>query len=123
MNVTISMDEDTLAWVRVEAARAGRSVSAWVGARLEAERQLSDTRRDAIARINAFLEDFAGLPLSEGDRITLDRDELHNEHLRRFDDATVYLGRDLAGEASHLRGVAEEPSPLGADEAEPSGPV
>lgn len=121
MNVTISMDEQTLAWVRIEAARAGRSVSAWVGSRLEAARQSEDARRDAIARIDAFLEDFAGLPLSEGGRINLDRDELHNEHLRRFDDASLYLGQELAGQAGHLRGVAEAPSPLGADEAEPSG--
>jgi hypothetical protein len=117
------MDEETLAWVRVEAARVGRSVSAWVGARLEAERLRADAGRDAIARIDTFLEDFTGLPLGEGGRITLDRDELHNEHLRRFDDATVYAGRDIAGEAGRLRGVAEAPSPLGTNEAEPSGPV
>jgi hypothetical protein len=122
MNVTISMDEQTLAWVRIEAARAGRSVSAWVGERLEAERQSADARRDAIARIDAFLEDFAGLPLSDGGRITLDRDELHNEDLRRFDDASLHFGHDLAGKAGHLRGVAEAPSPLRSDEAESSGP-
>jgi hypothetical protein len=31
INVTISMDEETARWVRVEAANAGLSVSRWVG--------------------------------------------------------------------------------------------
>jgi hypothetical protein len=31
MNITVSMDDETARWVRVEAAKAGKSVSRWLG--------------------------------------------------------------------------------------------
>ncbi len=53
INVTVSMDEDTARWVRVEAAKAGKSVSRWLGEIL-AERRAGGDRYDQAAR--GFLE-------------------------------------------------------------------
>jgi hypothetical protein len=39
LNVTISMDEETARWVRVEAAKAGKSVSRYVGEMLALRRR------------------------------------------------------------------------------------
>ena len=36
-NVTISMRDDTARWARVEAAKAGKSLSRWIGEKLETE--------------------------------------------------------------------------------------
>jgi hypothetical protein len=47
VNVTVSMDEETAQWVRVEAAKAGKSVSRWLGDVLGKQRRSrTDTRRD-----------------------------------------------------------------------------
>lgn len=44
-NVTISMDEESAAWLRVEAARAGKSVSRYL-ADLVAEKRAAGSARD-----------------------------------------------------------------------------
>jgi hypothetical protein len=36
-NVTITLDETVAQWARVEAAKAGMSLSRWIGARLKAD--------------------------------------------------------------------------------------
>ena len=43
-NVTISMDEDTARWARIEAAKAEKSLSRWIGEKLEAERKRASDR-------------------------------------------------------------------------------
>ncbi len=53
-NVTISLDEDTAAWARVEAAKAGKSLSRYVGDML-AERRGS-TESECIKVLREFLE-------------------------------------------------------------------
>ncbi|MEX0852560.1 MAG: hypothetical protein WD036_04650 [Bauldia sp.] len=37
-NVTITLNEDTALWARVEAAKAGKSLSRWIGEKLEVEK-------------------------------------------------------------------------------------
>ncbi len=51
-NVTITLDEDLARWARVEAAKAGKSLSRWIGDRLE-----DDMRRgsDPLGDIEEFL--------------------------------------------------------------------
>jgi hypothetical protein len=49
-NITISMDDETAAWVRVEAAKAGLSVSRFVATSLAGRRRADDFHRDALDR-------------------------------------------------------------------------
>ena len=49
-NVTVSLPEDTARWVRVEAARADRSVSAWLAELLESKRRQGDEYQAAMER-------------------------------------------------------------------------
>jgi predicted nucleic acid-binding protein len=75
-NVTISMDEETLQWVRLEAGRAGVSVSRWVADQLGVRGREAAEKAAASRRIEKFLAEFPGLPLSENGKIIIDRDEL-----------------------------------------------
>lgn len=80
MNVTITMDEDTAAWARVEAARTGQSLSAWVGAQLaKIKGGASDFETDLIAVLST-----PRVPMSDGGR-TFNRDELYDRPVfKRF---------------------------------------
>jgi len=109
-NVTISMDEDTLRWVRVEAAKAGQSVSRWVGERLQGLNRESAEKAAASARIERFLEGFSGIALSEDGKINIDRDELNDGgRFRRFDHAYLSAGQSESDEAGPMLRVAEDP--------------
>jgi len=79
-NVTISMDEDTLAWVRAQAARKGLSVSAYLGQSAVKDRAAdSDFETD----MEAFLAT-PRAPMSDGGR-TFNREELYDRRVfRRF---------------------------------------
>ncbi|MGI9170080.1 MAG: hypothetical protein ACR2FH_07900 [Caulobacteraceae bacterium] len=120
-NVTISMDEETLGRVRVEAARLGQSVSRWVARRIAAALGEADEKAAASARIDAFLESFPGIPLSENGKITIDREEMYDERFRRFDHPALHPGSDRRGETGNVRGVAEGPSSRAGVDPEPSG--
>ncbi len=122
-NVTISMDESLLAWVRVEAAKAGSSVSSWISNRLEADRRLGGRLARADAEIEAII---AGplAPLSENGRI-FDREAFYNEMMderfRRFDRPAVSDGLPGTAQGEGLRGVAEDAPPFDATDPERSG--
>jgi hypothetical protein len=110
-NVTISMDEQALRWVRIEAAKAGVSVSRWIGQELESRFSLDAQKTAASERIERFLSTFPGIPLSENGKITIDRDELYDGgRFHRFDHAPLPAGRVGSGEEDGLHGVAEEPA-------------
>ena len=53
-NVTVSLPEDTARWLRVEAAKADRSVSAWLADLLESLRRQDDEYEAAMARYLAI---------------------------------------------------------------------
>jgi hypothetical protein len=79
-NVTISMDEGTLAWVREQAAKSGLSVSAWLSqAAAKARGKDSDFETDMAA--------FLATPrtsMSDGGR-TFNREEIYDRRVfRRF---------------------------------------
>ncbi|HEV2363682.1 MAG TPA: hypothetical protein VGS12_05725 [Caulobacteraceae bacterium] len=116
------MDRETLAWVRVEAARAGRSVSAWIAEQLAAARGVSREKAEASARIDGFLASFPGIPLSQSGKIEFDRDAVHeDERFRRLDHDPIH-GRSGGGpEAGDLRGLAEDAPGPGPSEPEPTG--
>ncbi|HYD44685.1 MAG TPA: hypothetical protein VEA79_05405 [Phenylobacterium sp.] len=120
-NVTISMDEGLLADVQARAGRAGLSVSRWIAQELR--RNVDDRAAKAAAseRIERLLETFPGLPLSENGKITIDRDEMYEHLLRRFDSPDLPAGSAGASEARDLRGVAETPARYRPADDEPSG--
>lgn len=75
-NVTISMDGETLRWVRVEAAKAGMSVSRYVGQvltqqRLGGGRSRAEIMREILDRAAWDVPERKGQPLWPG------RDELY----------------------------------------------
>jgi hypothetical protein len=77
-NVTISMDEATLRWAHIEAAKADVSVSRWIAAELGGLRRRTAERAAASARIEAFLDAGPRFDLSENGKITVDREEMYD---------------------------------------------
>jgi hypothetical protein len=79
-NVTISMDEETAAWARVEAARAGQSLSSWVGTQLaKLKGGASDFETDLIAVLQT-----PRVPMSQGGRV-FNREEIYDRPVfKRF---------------------------------------
>jgi hypothetical protein len=51
-NVTITLDEDVAHWARVEAAKAGKSLSRWIGDHLEEQMRQG---ADPLAELEEFL--------------------------------------------------------------------
>jgi hypothetical protein len=121
-NVTISMDEDTLRWVRIEAAKAGVSVSRWIGREMEQRFETDTEKAAARARIEAFLDSGPRFALSENGKITIDRDELYDDgRFRRFDHPVVQSGSSIPTEADSIDGVAEEPRGFEQTDGKPPG--
>jgi hypothetical protein len=109
-NVTISMDDETLRWVRVEAARAGLSVSRWISRTVDGRLQEAAAKEEARERIKAYLESGPRFDLSVNGKIKIDRDELHDDgRFRRFNDPALRSGPTRPGEDGALRGVADDP--------------
>jgi hypothetical protein len=92
-NVTITLDEELAAWVRVEAARAGKSVSRYVGDGL-AEKRGREVNRQLEA-----LEQFLSGPGYPGISKNLpSREELYAERLfRRHEYPAVRGGSQRVG--------------------------
>ena len=103
INVTVNMDDETARWVRVEAAKAGKSVSRWLGELLaERRRAEADMAWDAgrEARRKAGEAFLAGppRPLSIDGKLPT-REELYDEVLRRHERAGVREGQSEPFEA------------------------
>ncbi|HEX6866963.1 MAG TPA: hypothetical protein VF122_07005 [Caulobacteraceae bacterium] len=120
-NVTISMDEATLAWVRVRAAKAGKSVSRWIGEQLAHVRgqMISDeVNADAQRAVEAFLAhpgwDLGGKGF--------DRDEIYEERLRGLERRHLQRGPGRQDETRNRAGVAETSRKFRSGDDEPSGP-
>jgi len=72
-NVTISLDEETARWARIEAARHDTSVSRWVGQLLDAQRRSSlDYERAQQSYLTRI-----GAALKSAEAAYPSRDELH----------------------------------------------
>jgi hypothetical protein len=109
-NVTITMDEETARWVRIEAAKAGKSVSRWLGELLAARRRAEadaaweagrEARQEAMAKFLAIPARDIGYH-----GVIPDRETLYEEALRRHEPAGVREGSNLAFEASKSDDVA-----------------
>jgi hypothetical protein len=73
-NVTVTMDEDTARWVRIEAAQRGTSVSRLIGELLQQQRLRNSEYR-------AARESYRGrkaVPLKPTDENYPDRESLHD---------------------------------------------
>jgi len=114
-NVTISMDEGVLREVRLEAGRAGVSVSRWIAEQID---QHLKTRAGKVAaserieRLLAWLET-PHFDLSENGKITIDRDELYDDgRFSRFDGPAVQPGSTVPSQAGAERQLAEDTPPF-----------
>jgi hypothetical protein len=55
-NVTITLDEKVAHWARVEAAKAGKSLSRWIGERLEGEMRTAPAQTGGLSALLALPE-------------------------------------------------------------------
>jgi hypothetical protein len=121
-NVTISMDEETLGWVRIEAAKAGLSVSRWIAGRLQGMNNERAAKAAAAARMIAFLDAGPRFDLSEDGKITIDRDDLYGDgRFRRFDHDPIHSGSAVSGQTGTFDEVAEEPAIFAGHGRKPAG--
>lgn len=117
-NVTITLDEKVAQWARVEAAKAGKSLSRWLGD------WLAEKRDQATA--SSTTGDWLEVPLwpsAPGAAPT--RTELYEAFydrpgFRGHERADLQPGRERPEEGSHIGGMAEE-APAGWPDPEPSG--
>lgn len=117
-NVTISMEEADLAWVRAQAGAAGLSVSRWIAERVAERHRRENEFALANERIEAFhtqlqarfeQDRLAGVvyePRTQSYREMIN--EGYDERFRRFDDDPVSLGSDRDREGKDLRNVAKD---------------
>jgi hypothetical protein len=101
-NVTISMDEDLLAWVRVKAAESGQSVSRWLSSFIEGLHAKHLDQSAAMERLLAM----PALNLEPMKR-PFSREEFYEEVLRRHERLSLPEGPARAAEGGDLRGMAE----------------
>jgi hypothetical protein len=107
-NITITLDEELAAWARVEAAKAGKSMSRYIGDRLAQEmRNAGGPGRPKTTQREA-LDKFLSLPGWPG--ITKDlpsREELYAERLfHRHKSTAVSAGPKRPGKSAKSRRVA-----------------
>jgi hypothetical protein len=117
-NVTISMTDTDLAWVRAQAAEAGLSVSRWIAERVAERHRRENEFASANERIEAFhaqlqarfeQDRLAGViyePRTQSYREMIN--EGYDERFRRFDDDPVSPGSDRDRQGKDLRNVAED---------------
>jgi hypothetical protein len=104
-NVTISMEEDLAAWARVEAAKAGKSLSAWIAEALAAKR-FGGARKGVDASGKSAMERFLAGPLYDLGGKYPTREEMNaRESLRRYERAGVGEGSERPFEADDRRAM------------------
>jgi hypothetical protein len=101
-NVTISLDEEVASWARIEAAKAGKSLSRYIGDRLSEEMRREGSQRAALER-------FLSAPGWPGITENLpSREELYAERLfHRHEHSPVRAGSESAGKAKKSRGMGK----------------
>jgi hypothetical protein len=80
-NVTITLDEETAHWARVEAAKAGKSLSRWIGERLSLARARTGSQLESVER---FLQgpEIPGLAVDRPSREEMYAERLFRRHER-----------------------------------------
>lgn len=78
-NVTISMDETVAAWARIEAAKAGKSLSRFVGDVLAAQIEQKSSQSDVLNRILAYPK----LDLTDENGNAPTRNEVYDDKILR----------------------------------------
>jgi hypothetical protein len=117
-NVTITLDEALARWARVEAAKAGKSLSRWIAERLEEE-----MRRGVNGGVSQSWLDAPLWPSSPAPLPT--RDDLYGAAydrpgFRGHEYPDLQPGRSGASEGEAVSGLAEEAGARWTDR-EPSG--
>jgi hypothetical protein len=108
-NVTVSMDEETARWVRIEAAKAGKSVSRWLGELLAGRRRAEadaawEAGREARRKAGEAFLSSPPRPLSIDGKLPT-REQLYDEVLRRHERAGVREGQPDAFKAKRGKQV------------------
>lgn len=101
-NLTITLREDVAEWLRVEAAKAGSSMSAFVGGLLETR---MGRGKDQMAGLEFFLSG-PGFPGISAD-LPKREDIYDREALRRHEHPDLCAGSGSADEKGHVSEFAE----------------
>jgi len=78
-NITITLDEETALWARIEAAKRGTSVSRLVGQMLQERREQESERRAALRRFMAR----PPKALKDADAVYPSREQLYDRSVLR----------------------------------------
>src|SRR5262245_5859751 len=103
-NVTITLDEQVASWARVEAARAGKSLSRFVSDMLVEHRNRPANQRESLKR---FIDapDFPGVTAD-----LVSREELYAERLfHRYKHSPVHKGSGEPVKAGKSARMARRP--------------
>jgi hypothetical protein len=112
-NVTITLDEATASWARVEAARQGRSLSRYIAGLLGERRDQQERKEHELPGQREALEDFLSGPGYPGiGKSWRGREELHAERedelLRRHKPSGLRARSRRAGKAAAGGGPAAD---------------
>ncbi|MCX5495193.1 hypothetical protein OSH11_10790 [Kaistia dalseonensis] len=118
-NVTITLDETVAQWARVEAAKAGMSLSRWIGMRLSRERDGALSAASADDWLDTPLWPSADLPLPK--RAELYESFYDRPGFRGYERPDLQSGSTHAGQGEPVSGLAEDAPESGWAGAEPSG--
>ena len=122
-NITIALGDDLAAWLRVAAAREGKSVSRYLGDKLERERAAENDRDAALRTLDKFLSGpgYPGLSqrLPTREELYAEREE---ELLSRYERARLRAGSGRTGETTHSHGFAEGDGKAGDSSPQPPEP-
>jgi hypothetical protein len=100
-NITITLDEGLARWARVEAAKAGKSVSRFVADLLAARRGSRMSQREAVDKFLS-LPDLPGIAADYPSR-----EELYAERLfHRYKHSPLRKGPDRSRQAKKSAGLA-----------------
>jgi hypothetical protein len=114
-NVTITLSETAAAWARVEAAKAGKSLSRYLGEILESQRAQQVTQAEALKKFLAA-PDFPGVTEGRPSREELYAERLFRGHQRAslrerpHGAAEAKTGTRLAGRAHAKKSRGHKPA-------------
>jgi hypothetical protein len=119
-NLTITLDEKVAAWVRVEAAKADKSMSRWVGDLL-ADRM--DTGANPFARLMRRLDDppWPSTPEPPPTRAELYEKLYDRPGFPGYERRDLHVRRARSGKTSKSAGVGKASRRVGKTGRKPSG--
>ena len=104
-NVTISMDEDTAAWARIEAAKAGKSLSRFVGDVIASKMERQSSQSEILKKIMSYPK----LDLTDESGNAPTRNELYDDQiLRGYERSDLRPRQEIGAKRENGGGLVEQ---------------